>query len=138
MADLLRLRVQTPHATVVDERVTTARVPTHTGQVGLRPREEPLCLVVEPGLILANAGGRELFIASAGGLLEGDRTDATLFTPFAVTGASDEEVLAALDDALKAPDSELAARRRLGELEQRIVQEVRAQPHGARAGGSHV
>ena len=47
-----------------------------------------------------------------------------LYTPFAVTGAADADVLAALDRALATPDGELAARRHLDELERRIVREL--------------
>jgi hypothetical protein len=49
--------------------------------------------------------------------------------------ASDDaaEVLDALDDAFSTPDSELTARRRLGELEQRIVKEIR-QPSSPKRG----
>jgi hypothetical protein len=60
-----------------------------------------------------------------------------LYTPFAVEGAVDTEVLAALDLALATPDSELSARRRLGELEQRIVQELRHRAPVARARSAH-
>lgn len=53
MADaLLQLRIVTPHETVFEGPVEAARVPTPTGQVGLRPRQEPCIIAVEPGLIL--------------------------------------------------------------------------------------
>jgi len=124
----LHFRIQTPHARVFDGALRAARVPTETGQVGLRPRQEPSILVVEPGLVLLFEDGRSWFAATAGGLLEVRRQESVLFTPFAVAGDDGAAVLAALDRALAAPDAELAARRRLGELEQRIVQEVRTGP----------
>jgi F0F1-type ATP synthase epsilon subunit len=110
---------------VLDAEVVSARVPSTTGQVGLRPRGEPIALAVEPGLVLAHGPDSATFVATAGGLLERDFERAILYTPFAVASDDADEVLGALDDALATPDSELTARRRLGELEQRIVKEIR-------------
>lgn len=133
MADTLRLVIRTPHEAVVDLPVTSARIPTASGQVGLRPRQEPFIAVVEPGLILLDAGVDRRFAATAGGLLRTDRDLAVLATPFAVTGMDGAAVLDALDQAYATPDSELVTRRRLAELEQRIVQELnpsRGRRHG--------
>lgn len=137
MADRLHVLIRTPHETVVDAMVTAARMPTPTGQVGLRPRMEPLVLVVEPGIVILRMDDGLRYAATAGGLLEGDREQAALYTPFAAQGDRDTDVLAALDRALAMPDSELAARRRLGELEQRIVQEVRSRPPVVRTRRDH-
>ena len=128
MRETLRLVLRTPPEVVCDDLVRAARVPTETGQVGLRPGGEPLVLVVEPGLVLLRADAGLRFAATAGGLLQSGREHCTLYTPVAVVGSSDDEVLAALDRLLAAPDRELAARRQFGELEQRIVQELRQGP----------
>jgi F0F1-type ATP synthase epsilon subunit len=125
MPEALRFVLRTPHTVVLDEPVRAVRVPTETGQVGLRPGGEPILLAVEPGLVLLRGAVGLRFVATAGGLLESGRERCTLYTPVAALGASDDEVLAALDRLLAAPDAELAARRQLGELEQRIVQELR-------------
>lgn len=125
MTERLRFVIRTPREVVLDEGVTAARVPTETGQVGLRPREEPVLLAVEPGLIVFSVQGDVRFAATAGGLFEGDRERAVLYTPFAVTGDDADEVISALDQALAATDTEIAARRQLGELEKRIVEELR-------------
>jgi F0F1-type ATP synthase epsilon subunit len=125
MTDPLRLIIRTPSEVVLDTRVQGARVPTPSGQAGLRPRQEPLLLVVEPGLIVYHLDGEPRFAASAGGLFQADRDRAVLYTPFAVLGERAEDVIEALDRAFAVPDSELAARRRLGELEDRIVKELR-------------
>jgi len=137
MSDGLRLIIRTPHEVIVDERVASARVPTETGQVGLRPRQEPILVGVEPGLILLRVGESLRFAASGGGLLEGDRESASIYTPFAVVGDDASEVVAALKAELATPDSEVAARRRLGELEERIVQELRHRPKVARTRDEH-
>lgn len=133
----LRFVVWTPDARVVDEPVLAARVPTRSGQVGLRPEEEPFASVVEAGLCLLRRETGLQFAATAGGLLDAGRDTATLYTPFAVVGSRGEDVLAALDRVLQAPDSELAARRRMGELEQRIVHELRYQGPVPRARAPH-
>lgn len=134
MADLVFV-VRTPREVVFEGPVRSARVPAPTGQVGLRPSGEPMMLAVEPGLVVIGAAEGQRYAATAGGLLEAGRERATLFTPFAVVDARAEAVLEALDAALATPNSELSARRRLGELEQRIVQELRHRPApGARRG----
>ena len=132
MADTLHLVIRTPHAAVVDRSVDAARVPTRSGQLGLRPRQEPFVTVVEAGLVLLDAEGERRFAATAGGLLRTDRDLALLATPFAVTGATGEEVMGALDAALAAPDSELFTRRRMALLERRIVQELDPAQRGRR------
>lgn len=124
MRESLQLLMRTPHDTVYDNRVRGLRVPTASGQVGIRRGAEPMLLVVEPGLIVIHAADADSFAASAGGLLECDTQCCVLYTPFAVTGAEDADVLAALDRALATPDGELAARRHLDELERRIVREL--------------
>jgi len=123
--DELRFVIRTPHQSVFDDAVRAARVPTETGQVGLRPRGEPMMLAIESGLIVVRLAGETRFAATAGGLLESDRHGCVLYTPFAVVDSSAIGVLEALDQALTTPDSELVARRQLAELEQHILQELR-------------
>ena len=123
----LALTIRTPHEVVIDAGVAGARIPTVTGMVGLRPRGEPQLVVVEPGLVLLRGDGPR-FVATAGGLLECNRERALLYTPFAVAGDSESEVLAALDRASALPDGEVALRRQLGEIEKRIVRELRQGP----------
>jgi F0F1-type ATP synthase epsilon subunit len=124
VAERLRFVLRTPHQVVHDGPLRAARVPAATGQVGLRPRCEPLILAVEPGLVLLRREGGLAFAGTAGGLLETDGETCTLYTPFAVVGDEADGVLSALDRALATPDTELSARRQLGELEQRIAREL--------------
>ena len=123
-----RFIVRTPHDVVLDTPATSVRVLTETGHVGLRPRMEPVVLPIEAGLVLVRADGRVTLIGSAGGLLSFDGREATLFTPLGVVGTDPVAIQRALDDALAAPDSELAVRVRLGKLEGRILAELRRGP----------
>lgn len=134
MSARLHVEIRTPHAIALEADALAARVPTATGQVGLRPRGEPLVLVVEPGLVVLRTPGASRYAATAGGLLRADRERCVLYTPFAVTGDDAHAVLHALERALETPDSELVARKGLDELEQRIVRELRP---GAGEGSGH-
>ena len=137
MSEALQLLIRTPHDVVLDARVQSARAPTATGQVGLRPRQEPFIVSIEPGLVIAWTAHGVSFAATAGGLLEANRSQAVLYTPFAVAGDDGDALLVRLDEALAMPDSELVARRRLGELEERIVQELQQRPSVARVRRVH-
>jgi len=128
----LRLVVRTPQGSVFDGSVTSLRVPTDTGQVGLRPRSEAAALVVEPGLVLAVSGAGLRFVASAGGLLRCDGVQAILLTPVAVVGENAETVRAELAAALAAPSADVELRGVLERLETGILQELR---RGAAAPG---
>jgi F0F1-type ATP synthase epsilon subunit len=134
LADLLELVIRTPREITLDERVSSVRVPSETGQLGIRPRGEPLLTALEPGLVVFRMGAELRVAGTVGGLMMSDRDRCEIFTPFAVVGTEDE-VIAALEQQGRDPEPELEARRRLGELEQRIVREigrreVRGLPHG--------
>jgi F0F1-type ATP synthase epsilon subunit len=120
----LRLVVRTPQGSVLDERVTSLRVPTDTGQVGLRPRAEAAALLVEPGLVLAKSTGGPLFVATAGGLLHCNGHEVVLLTPLAVVGESSAAVRVELDAALGTPRG-LELRAILQRLETGILSELR-------------
>jgi F0F1-type ATP synthase epsilon subunit len=127
--ETLRLVVRTPERGIFDEAVTSLRLPTDTGQVGLRPRAEATVLVVEPGLVLARAGGALRFLATAGGLLRCDGSSATLLTPVAVVGDSEQSVAQALDQVLRTAHAELELRAVLQRLETGILLELRRDSH---------
>lgn len=124
---LLHLTVRTPHAVVLEAGLHSLRVPTESGQVGLRPQAEGSLLVVEPGLVVANRDTGPRFLATAGGLLRHQGTEATLFTPIAVMGDGADEVLQAMERAQAEPDEDREVRRQLGRLEQHIREELRGQ-----------
>lgn len=133
--ETLRFVVRTPQGGVFDERVTSLRVPTHTGQVGLRPRSEAAALAVEPGLAFAASSDGLRFVATAGGLLRCDGKEAVLLTPIAVVGESAEAVRAQLAEALGAPRADLELRAVLQRLETGILQELRRSTAAVGGGG---
>ncbi|MEX2187011.1 MAG: hypothetical protein WD875_09470 [Pirellulales bacterium] len=122
---MLHAIIRTPSATVVDQDVAALRVPTQTGQVGLRPRGEPTVLAVEAGLIVLRLNGGNRYAGTAGGLLHTSGDSASLLTPLAVVGDDMESVSRQLDALLSAPSEEMEARRTLGRLETRILRELR-------------
>ena len=109
-AATLAMTIRTPHAVIFDEAIDGARIPTESGLAGIRPRGEPLVAAVEPGLVVLRSGGALRFAATAGGLVETDRQRCTLYTPYAVVGASEEEMLAALAKIKATPSSEKPSR----------------------------
>jgi F0F1-type ATP synthase epsilon subunit len=109
----------------LDLDVSSLRVPTESGQVGLRPRVEALVLAVEPGLVLVRQESAFRFIGTAGGLLRCDGERASLLTPLAVVGTDEESLLTILEQALAQPNIELEARAMLNRLQSSILRELR-------------
>jgi F0F1-type ATP synthase epsilon subunit len=121
----LRLVVRTPRCVSLETSAVSVRVPTETGQVGLRPGTEALVLAVEPGLVVALGVGRTHFVGTAGGLLRCDGSEVSLLTPLAVCGEDAEHVLGELEEALGVPTAELEARAMLERLEGALLRELR-------------
>jgi F0F1-type ATP synthase epsilon subunit len=127
----LWLRVRTPQGIAFEAPVHSLRVPTDTGQVGLRPRAERTALGVEPGLVLARGADGLRFVATAGGLLRCDGREAVLLTPLAVAGATAPAVRAELEQALRGARADLELRKVLQRLETGLLHELRrAAPRG--------
>ena len=120
-----RLIVQTPRSQIFAGLVTSLRVPTETGQVGLHLRHEGTVLAIEPGLVLAHDEAKWHFLGTSGGILSSDGALARLLTPLAVIGNSAPDVVSALERALAAPDADIQARAKLGQLEANIVNQLR-------------
>ncbi len=126
---VLTLVVRTPGQVVLRMGVSSIRVPTETGQVGVRPRVEPLVLAVEPGLVLVRRDEAYHFVGTAGGLLRCDGSTASLLTPLAVCGDDQDTVVGALDEALAQPSVEMEARAALNRLQRSILRELREGQH---------
>lgn len=120
----LHFVIRTPRNIVLDSEVVSIRVPTETGQVGLRPRSEPTVLAVEPGLIVVRLSGSSRFAGTAGGLLHCDGKTANLLTPVAVVGNELTAVQETLDRTLSEPNAEQEIRAMLKRLEKSILEEL--------------
>jgi F0F1-type ATP synthase epsilon subunit len=125
MEQRLKLMVRTPREVVLELDISSLRVPTESGQVGLRPRVEAQVLAVEPGLVLVRQDGSFRFIGTAGGLLRCDGEQANLLTPLAVVGTDEDDLLAVLEHALAQPNIELEVRAILNRLQSNILRELR-------------
>ena len=110
---------------MIERDVIALRVPTQTGQVGLRPRGEPNVLAIEAGLIVLRLEDGTHYAGTAGGLLHTNSKAASLLTPLAVVGDDLESVSRELETLMSAPREEMEVRRTLGRLETRILQELR-------------
>jgi F0F1-type ATP synthase epsilon subunit len=128
----LHVVVRTPREVVAELDVQSLRVPTDTGQVGIRPRAEATVTAIEPGLVLAHTAERVRFVGTAGGLLRADAFEAVLLTPVAVLGEDAAAVVAAVDAALAGPDPERELRRAIERLETGLLREIRGGDSGER------
>ncbi len=123
---LLHFVIRTPKEVILQSDVSSVRVPTHTGQVGLRPRSESTILAVEAGLVVIRTGESFQYAGTAGGLLQCDGILASLLTPVAVTGPDPDAVVAELDRILAIPSEEAEIRKSLAQIEMRIREELRS------------
>jgi F0F1-type ATP synthase epsilon subunit len=125
MEQRIQFTVRTPREVVLELDVSSLRVPTESGQVGVRPRIEALVVAVEPGLVLVRQDSSYRLVGTAGGLLRCDGERANLLTPLAVVGTDANELLTVLEHALAQPNVELKARAILNRLQSNILRELR-------------
>jgi F0F1-type ATP synthase epsilon subunit len=123
---VLRFVIRTPKDVILQSDVSSVRVPTRTGQVGLRPRSESTILAVEAGLIVIRKSDGFQYAGTAGGLLRCDGMLANLLTPVAVIGPEPDAVVAELDRVLAIPSEEAEIRKSLALIEMRIREELRS------------
>jgi F0F1-type ATP synthase epsilon subunit len=123
------LTIRTPHEVTMQAEVCSLRVPTESGQVGLRACVEATVIAVEPGVVhahrVAGKSANEIFVGTAGGLLMCDGNTATLLTPLAVTGEDQQHIEDQITEQMERPNSELEARATLSKLEGHILSELR-------------
>jgi F0F1-type ATP synthase epsilon subunit len=130
----LHFTVRTPHDVVLEIEARSIRIPTESGQAGLRPQNEPQIVAVEPGLLVVQTDANQTrFIGTAGGLLVTERARATLMTPLAVAGSDRDSIMKELQTALGEPNEEMQARAMLANLEDEILRELRRKPSGVAA-----
>lgn len=116
--------IRTPHSVVLECYVSSLRIPTETGLVGLRPNSESSVLAVEPGLIVARGDGHCWYAGTAGGLIHCTGSSVSIMTPIAVVGDQLTTVMEQLQSALATPSTEREARAMFGRLETSILREL--------------
>ena len=121
---VLHFVIRTPREIVLESDVVSVRVPTESGQAGLRPRCEANVLAVEPGLVVIRLNERSRFAGTAGGLMHCDGKSASLLTPIAVVGDELDAVLEELDRTLSSSSAEQDVRMMLKRLEKNILEEL--------------
>jgi F0F1-type ATP synthase epsilon subunit len=126
----LRFLVRTPHTEVLQREVSSLRVPTETGWVGLLPGAERSVLVIEPGLVVVRSGSTTSLVGTAGGVLRVERDTVTLLASVAVAGEDAQAVREALDTLAGEPSAEVELRRRIEALERGLLAESRTRARG--------
>lgn len=129
--DEFGITVRTPRRVVLETNVLALRVPTETGQVGLRPRCEPIVLAIEPGVLRWRAVRGRGVVATAGGLLHCDGRQVVVLTPIASAGDDEQTVMRALEGGGDAVPLEWQVRRLVGKLQERLWQELTNSSAGA-------
>jgi F0F1-type ATP synthase epsilon subunit len=121
----LQVIIRTPRREVVRTTVRSMRVLSDTGQVGLRPRMEPVILAVEPGLAILHTADTSLFVGTAGGLVRCDGLMALLLTPLAVAAEDEQAVIVALTQRLDQPSAEMEVRNMINNIQSNILNELK-------------
>ena len=130
----LQVTIRTPSNTAYEGEVLSLRVPTHTGQVGLRPKSEPAVLAVDAGLIVLKTDRGTKYAGTAGGLLHTDGKQVGLLSPLAVVGDDVASVTEQLNTLISTPHEEMEVRHALGRLESQILQELRHEAGADKSG----
>ena len=107
MAETLKLEIVTPDGKAYSEDVEMVTLTGVQGEMGILPRHIRLMTRLVPGELVVRKGGRDLFVAVGGGLVEVTGTRVSILTDMAV--AADK-----IDEA-KAEEARLRAEARLHE-----------------------
>jgi F-type H+-transporting ATPase subunit epsilon len=94
MANTLKLEIITPEATMYSEDVEMVTLPGVVGQMGVYPQHVPLMTQMVPGEIIVRQNGRDVFIASGGGLIEVTASRVSVLTDLAVAADRIDEAKA--------------------------------------------
>jgi len=107
MAETLKLEIVTPDGKAYSEDVEMVTLTGVQGEMGILPQHIRLMTKLVPGELVVRKGGRDLFVAVGGGLVEVTGTRVSILTDMAV--AADK-----IDEA-KAEEARLRAEARLRE-----------------------
>jgi F-type H+-transporting ATPase subunit epsilon len=107
MAETLKLEIVTPDGKAYSEDVEMVTLTGVQGEMGILPQHIRLMTKMVPGELVVRKGGRDLFVAVGGGLVEVTGTRVSILTDMAV--AADK-----IDEA-KAEEARRRAEARLSE-----------------------
>jgi F-type H+-transporting ATPase subunit epsilon len=94
MAETLRLEIITPEETAYSEDVELVTLPGVAGEFGVYPQHVPLMTQMIPGEMTVRKDGRDVFIATGGGLIEVTATRVSILTDLAVAADRIDEAKA--------------------------------------------
>jgi len=107
MAETLKLEIVTPDGRTYAEDVEMVTLTGVDGEIGILPQHVRLMTQMVPGEVVVRKGGRDVFVAVGGGLVEVTATRVSILTDMAV--AADK-----IDEA-RAEEARLRAEARLKE-----------------------
>jgi len=74
MAEYLQLEVVTPEGAVLSRRVDEVVAPGSIGQFGVLPGHTPFLTSLKPGIVIAKAEDKDIYMAITGGFAEVEAT----------------------------------------------------------------
>jgi F-type H+-transporting ATPase subunit epsilon len=94
MADTLRLEIVTPDGKAYSEDVEMVTLTGVLGEMGILPQHIPLMTKMVPGELVVRKGGRELFVAVGGGLVQVTGARVNVLTDMAIAAEKIDEARA--------------------------------------------
>ena len=94
MAETLKLEIVTPDGKAYSEDVEMVTLTGVQGEMGILPQHIPLMTRVVPGELVVRKGGRDLFVAVGGGLVQVTGTRVSILTDMAVAADKIDEAMA--------------------------------------------
>ena len=94
MAETLKLEIVTPDGKAYSEDVEMVTLTGVQGELGILPQHIPFMTRMEPGELVVRKGGRDLFVAVGGGLVQATATRVNILTDMAVAADRIDEAKA--------------------------------------------
>jgi len=91
LANILKLEIVTPDATVYSEDVEMVTLPAMEGQMGIYPQHVRLMTQLVPGELIVQKGGHDTFLAVGEGLVEITNDRVAIVTDMAVPAENIDE-----------------------------------------------
>lgn len=94
MAETLKLEIVTPDGNAYSEDVEMVTLTGVQGEMGILPQHIPLMTKMVPGELVVRKGGRDLFVAVGGGLVQVTGSRVSILTDMAVAADKIDEARA--------------------------------------------